>query len=267
MPELPDVEVYRRIAEDRALGRKIAKVSIGDDRLLKDVSAGTLRQRLAGGRFIATDRRGKHLFLSLGDRGWLRMHFGMSGRLVVVSEDEDLPDYAELTVRFDDGGALVYAAPRKIGAIGWVDDPSLFASEQGLGRDAFEPRLTAEALGDLLSGRRGMIKSALTDQELLAGIGNVYADEALFQAQIHPRARADKLSPDQVAALADAIHHVCDLAIKHGADPSRMPDSWLLPRREAGAACPRCGGTLAETEVSSRTTVFCPSCQKAPEDQ
>jgi formamidopyrimidine-DNA glycosylase len=148
-----------------------------------------------------------------------------------------------------------------------VDDPSVFARDQGLGRDAFEPRLTAAALGDLLAGRRGMIKPALTDQELLAGIGNVYADEALFQAQIHPRSRADRLGPDQVAALADAIHHVCDLAIKHRADPSRMPESWLLPHREAGEPCPRCGDTLEETQVSSRTTVFCPSCQKAPEDQ
>jgi formamidopyrimidine-DNA glycosylase len=263
MPELPDVEVYRRIAVDTALGRPIAGVEAVEPDLLAGVTADDLRARLTGRAVHETLRHGKHLFLGTGEDGWLRLHFGMSGRLVAVAPEGALPDAADLVLRFDDGGALVYAAPRKLGAIGWVDDPAAFVRDEHLGRDAFTPRLTADALAALLADRHGMVKPALTDQHRLAGIGNVYADEALFQAGLHPRARADRLDRDQVAALADALHHVCDLAIKHGADPARLPGSWLLPHREAGAACPRCGTPLEEIKVSGRTTVFCPTCQPA----
>lgn len=264
MPELPDVEAYRRIVEDCGLDRPIEAVEAPVARLLDDVTADDLDRRLTGSCFIGTARHGKYLFATVGEAGWLVLHFGMTGRILALDDPADAPEGSGLLVRFRDGGALAYHAPRKFGRIAWTENPAVFARAHGLGRDAFEPRLPPEVLAVRLRAHSGMVKAVLTDQSVLAGIGNVYADEALFQAGIHPKARADRLDDREVKALARSLHHVCDLAIRHEADPDAMPDGWLLPHRAAGDPCPRCGAELAQTKVSGRTTVFCPKCQPEP---
>lgn len=145
--------------------------------------------------------------------------------------------------------------------IGLIDEPAGFVEAEGLCPDALDSRLDRAAFREMLAGRRGMVKSALTGQSLIAGIGNIYGDEMLFQAAIHPKAAARELDEQQANALYRAMRHVLRLAIERQADPERLPRSWLLPHRREGERCPRCGGSIERVKVSRRTGYFCPACQ------
>ncbi|HSO07041.1 MAG TPA: DNA-formamidopyrimidine glycosylase family protein [Pelomicrobium sp.] len=260
MPELPDVEVFKRYLDSTALNQRIDAVSVEAKRLLKGVSAATLARHAKGQRFGATRRHGKYLFVELeGDGRWVVLHFGMTGFLKYYKDESEAPEHREAEFRFADGYRLVYSAPRKFGRIGLTDDPESFVEEEGLGPDALD--LDLAAFRDAIAGR-GAIKSRLMKQEALAGIGNVYGDEILFQAKIHPQAAAGKLSDDEVKRLHRKTSDVLERAIDAQADPARMPKSFLLPHREQGGRCPRCGGKVRSIKVGGRTTWFCPSCQK-----
>ncbi len=260
MPELPDVEIFRRYLARTSLGQKIDSVDLDASRMVKGIAAGTLRRRLDGRTFRSTRRHGKYLFAGLGDRRWLLLHFGMTGFLDYAKDGAPPPDHARLVIRFANGARLAGVWQRLLGRIGMVDDPDAFIRDNKLGPDALG--LTRKAFADLLDGRGGSIKSALMDQSFVAGIGNVYSDEMLFQAKIHPRAKAGGLVASQVSALHRAMGHVLKTAIARKADPERLPASWLLPHRQAGARCPRCGGKIARIAIAGRHAFLCPRCQK-----
>lgn len=261
MPELPDVEVMRRYAEARVLGRRIGTVSVRPDGMKTGTSEGTLRGALRTHDLRETRRHGKHLFLrSSEERGrWLRLHFGMTGWLHVWDGEGkgEEPDATRLRVDFEDGGHLAFVCPRKLGEIDLVEDPDAWVEAKGLGPDPMAKGFGLRDVRARLEGRSGAVKATLMNQEVLSGLGNVYTDEALFQAGIDPRVAVDTLDDDAVASLWRAVRRVLENAVEYGADPEAMPDTWLLPHREDGADCPRCGGTIRKTEVSGRATYFC----------
>lgn len=259
MPELPDVESYKRYLDATSLHQPIEAVHVGALRLLRDLTPQSLGRRLHGKALESTRRHGKYLFVRVEDGGWLVLHFGMSGRLRYAGSADALPRDGEMLLRFENGAGLAYLAPRKLGRIAWADDPADYVASQGLGADALE--LDEAGLRALAKGRRGGVKSWLMDQDSLAGIGNLYSDEILFQAGIHPRQAVAALDDAQFRTLARSLGQVLREAIEAQADPGAMPRSFLLPRREAGADCPRCGGRLDELRVAGRTAVFCPNCQ------
>jgi formamidopyrimidine-DNA glycosylase len=260
MPELADVEIYRQYFNATALHQDIEQTHVEDAVILADTTPQVLGRALKNNRFDATRRHGKHLFVELHNGGWLAMHFGMSGSLEYFAADKKVPDFTLLLVSFKNGHQLAYVAPRKLGHITLTDDPRIFIEAHHLGPDALA--LSPAEFRQLASGRRGSIKAWLMDQQTLAGIGNIYSDEILFQARIHPQTSVNKLNDATLDRLYRKIHRVFDTAIKAHADPAQMPDKFLLPHRDKGGRCPRCDGLLHRLSVSGRSAWFCPACQK-----
>jgi formamidopyrimidine-DNA glycosylase len=261
VPELPDVEVYRRRIDPDALGRTIRSVELGDVDLREPVPASTLRSRLPGRKLTSTRRHGKFLFVGIEDAGWLLMHFGMTGEARLLDRNDDLPRHTRMTLLFEDGGRLAYTNMRKLGRLECVDDADAVISAEGLGPDPLKDGLDAATLGERLRGRRGTLKGALTDQGLIAGIGNIYADEVLLEAGLHPRTPVPSLNEEDVERIARAIDAVIAAAIEAEVDVDRLPDWFMLPHRDGDGRCPRCGAELERTRISGRSTYFCPQDQ------
>ena len=262
MPELPDVETWRRYVDATSLHHRIGRIDIDAPRMLQGVSRQTLRARLQGDAFESTTRHGKHLFLRLESGPWLMLHFGMTGRLNYFKDPDGVPSHTRLLIHFDNGFHLACVWRRRLGRIGLVDDPASFVREERLGPDAYEPGIELAEFKAMLHGRRGSVKSALMNQRFLAGIGNIYSDEILFQARLHPRSRCQRLDSQELAVLHRAIGHVLRIAIERQADPERLPQSWLLVNRRERGECPRCGAPLAHMVIAGRTAYYCPDCQR-----
>jgi formamidopyrimidine-DNA glycosylase len=265
MPELPDVEVFRRYLDRTCQGRVIRHVTVSDPRLLSGITSGAFGPRLEGGRIIGSQRHGKHLLVRLAPAGWLTMHFGMTGALHHWEGAEPEPPYTRIRFDFADGHHLAYTNLRRLGAVGLVDDAESFFAAERLGLDALDPQFGFAAFERTLSARKRDIKSLLMDQTVIAGIGNIYSDEILFQAGIHPKTRTDRLGPDVRELLFRQMKDVLQTAIERGSgaelNPDALPPSFLLPHRTRGGHCPRCGGELGTAKFSGRTAYYCPHCQ------
>jgi formamidopyrimidine-DNA glycosylase len=265
MPELPDVELYKRHLDATCLGRTIRQVAVGDARILAEVSATELAHRLEGARINASRRHGKHLLVDLGPPGWLTLHFGMTGSLRHFTDGEQDPPYDRVRFDFADGHHLAYINARLLGRVGLTADADGFIAAQGLGLDALDPRFDFAAFDRSLAGRKRDVKSLLMDQEVVAGIGNIYSDEILFQARLNPRVRCDRLDAGARQHLLGRIKAVLETAITSGAGAERLvdrlPGSFLIPHREKGGRCPRCGGEITTAKFSGRTAYYCPRCQ------
>lgn len=262
MPELPDVEVFRRYLESTSMRQSIAHVHVEAPGLLEETSAQGLGRALKGRRFVDTRRHGKYLFAGLDSGSWLLLHFGMTGYLDYARDSNEAPEHTALRIDFVNGARLAYVSQRKLGRVRLIDDIRHYIEHQGLGPDVAS--LSEEHLRKLIRSHHGMIKPFLMNQETLAGLGNVYSDETLFHAGIHPKAKLDDMSDDQIGRLHRAIGRVVSRAIDAGVDVSRMPESWLLPNREEGRTCPRCGGTIRQIHAAGRTAYYCPGCQPQP---
>jgi formamidopyrimidine-DNA glycosylase len=260
MPELPDIELYRRQLDEHARGRTLQSVAIRDARVVQQ-SADELAKHLRGRRIEGGRRHGKNLFVLLNDGHALLMHFGMTGTLGYAGEDTPLEDDDAVVFDLDDGQRMTYRSRRKLGKVLWVAEPDDYLAAQHIGPDALElrEREIVQRLGD-----GGGLKAALMDQGRLAGLGNVYTDEALFQAGLHPRRMLRSLDDEYRLALAKTIRQVLEVAIEHDGDRRRLPPDWLTPHRRKGAKCPRCGTPLETGQVGGRTTFWCPREQPSP---
>jgi formamidopyrimidine-DNA glycosylase len=260
MPELPDVETFKRYVDSTSLHHRINKVDVNAPRMLR-VAPRALRKALEGSEFTKTMRHGKNLLIRVKGGPWLHLHFGMSGMLEYAKDAGKRPAHTHLLVHFANGYRLAGIWQRRLGRISLADDPAAFAEAHDLGPDALDSEIDLKEFKRMLRERRGTIKSALMDQTLLAGLGNIYSDEILFQSGIRPDVKASDLSDARLRALYRAMRHVLRIAIARQADPDRLPKSWLLPHRDKGAKCPRCGGALQHKRTSERTAYFCPRCQ------
>lgn len=262
VPELPDVEVYRRRLADAGLHRRVEQVHVRDRTVLRDVSSERLERALTGNELVGTHRRGKHLFASTSNGETLVLHFGMTGVLEVADERSRPRPYERLALEFADGGVLSVIDPRKFGSATIVEDVDAYCREHDLGPDALS--LDVGDLRRLLRGHRGGVKALLMDQSLIAGVGNIYSDEILFQARIDPRRHADTLDDAAVRRLHRQMRRVLNVAADRGADPSRFPKGWLLRHRENGTPCPRGNGEIRKIRLGGRGAYWCPVCQSAP---
>lgn len=267
MPELPDVERFKRDLEDHALARTIQRVTVNDARILGDLPPAAFVAGLEGNRLETSRRHGKHLLVQLARGGWLTLHFGMTGSLAWFGDLADDPPYDRVRLDFAGGGHLAYVNRRMLGRVGLADDADGFVRAEGLGPDALDPALDLAAFAQAIEGRRRDVKAVLMDQALLAGIGNLYADEILFQARLHPRTPIAALSERQRAELFRQIKAVLATAIDCGAGAEQLldclPATYLLPHRRKDGRCPRCGAPLATHRSAGRTSYFCPRCQVA----
>jgi len=201
MPELPDLEVARRYVNATSLHQRIRSVEVRSEKILGEASASELGNALKGHSFDSTRRHGKNLFLGLNDGSWLYVHFGMTGRLKYFEDPAKDPPHDRFLVSFEDGYHLAFDDARMFGKVDLVEDPEEFIEDKKLGPDALA--LDAASFRERLERRRGGVKAALMNQQVVAGIGNIYSDEILFQVRLHPRTDIRRRDPRR-NARADA---------------------------------------------------------------
>ncbi len=265
MPELPDVEGFKRLLARNALGKTIDRVVVSDARILGKLSARTFAARLRGSKLTEARRHGKHLMANIDRGGWLTLHFGMTGTLQFIAGDGDEPPFTRVRLDFADDGGLAYTNKRMIGHVGLVEDAAEFIADEKLGPDALDRRLDFDAFKAAVLGGKRNVKTVLMDQEVISGVGNIYSDEILFQARINPTERIEKLSPGELKRLFLTMREVLKTAIARGAGSEqfveRMPKGSLLPERHKGGRCPRCRSPLKLFKVGGRNGYCCPRCQ------
>jgi formamidopyrimidine-DNA glycosylase len=265
MPELPDVENFKRVLARNALHKKIDRVVVSDARILGRLPSRTFASRLRGARLVEARRHGKHLLASVDRGGWLTLHFGLTGALQFVRSCDEEPPFTRVRLDFSDDGRLAYINKRMIGRVGLADNAAAFVADEELGPDALDRRFGLDAFKTAVRGIERDVKSVLMDQEIVAGIGNIYSDEILFQARIDPNERMDKLTPGQLVRLFLKMREVLKTAIAHGAGSERFierrPKGSLLAERKKGGRCPGCRSLLKVFKVGGRTGYCCPRCQ------
>ncbi|WP_069812892.1 Fpg/Nei family DNA glycosylase [Streptomyces sp. TP-A0874] len=262
MPELPDVEGFREVLASCTRDRAITGVTVYDPGVLHGVSPGRLGRALSGHRLGEPRRHGKWLLAPVDAGGGapsagptLLMHFGMTGRLLCRSGSDPLHPHDRIVLALGDD-QLRYRDQRKLK--GWWLTSDVGAVLGGQGPDAWE--IDRAEFEEALGNRRGGVKSTLIDQSVLAGLGNLLADEILWRARLHPARRASELSPQERRRLHTDMRRVLRTAVPTGAVPPRA--SWLTGHRDdPEAECPRCGTSLERDRVAGRSTVWCPHCQ------
>ncbi|MFJ7343627.1 Fpg/Nei family DNA glycosylase [Streptomyces sp. NPDC101110] len=258
MPELPDVEGFRQILESCAKGRVIRRVEVRDPGVLHGVDVRRLRDALEGRRFGAPERRGKWLLARTGGPT-LVLHFGMTGRLVCAHADDPVEPHDRVLFTLGGGRQLRFRDQRKLQGL-WLahDESDIDRLLKGQGPDALA--VDRAEFDQVLSARRGRLKTALTDQSVLAGLGNLLADEILWRARLRPDRGARDLSEEDRRRLYGEMRRTLRSSVTAGCVPPR--DSWLTGHRDdRDPRCPRCGTGLRRSRMAGRGTVWCPRCQ------
>ncbi|HEX6459816.1 MAG TPA: bifunctional DNA-formamidopyrimidine glycosylase/DNA-(apurinic or apyrimidinic site) lyase [Thermoleophilaceae bacterium] len=278
MPELPEVETIRRQLAPAVEGRVLERMEVLDARWCEPAAPEEVADAVRGRRVERLSRRGKYLIWELEDEVYLAMHLRMTGNLLVVPEAEDSADRPHLRVRLvlSEGKRVLFVDVRRFGTgivlLGEAALEEYFSSR--LGVEPLSPEFTADALRALARGRKAPVKAFLLSQERVAGVGNIYADEALFRARIHPLRPVGTLKRAQIVALRDAVVESLEAGIdakgasiddfRHtdGAQGS-FQDRFLIHLRE-GEPCVRCGNTVKKMRAAGRGTYVCERCQPRP---
>ena len=274
MPELPEVETVRRRLEPSFVGRRLERVEILDARLTRPHDPLEVAAELTGERVSALDRRGKYLVVRLESGRALLIHLRMTGSLLHVpaGAGPEADPHRRAIVTLDDGSAVVYRDVRRFGT--WLltepDELEPYLNAR-LGGEPLAPAFTTKRLGEALANRRAPVKAVILDQRRLAGVGNIYADEALWRAHVHPLRPAGELGEDELRALHRGIRAALKAGIaRQGAtlrdyrtpdgSSGRMQHEFKVYGRE-GEPCERCGRPIEKIRAGGRGTWFCPSCQ------
>lgn len=257
MPELPDVEILRKYFNCTSLNQVVTQVDVRSKKIL-EVNNADLIQALKHHEFAETRRHGKHLFAKL-NKQWLMFHFGMTGDLKYFKNMKKDPKHDRLLLTFSNGYHLAFINQRLLGKVDLTNSVEDFIEKNNLGPDAME--ITLENFQKIFN-RRKNVKKTLMDQKLVAGVGNIYADEILFQSKIHPKTQSKKLTKNKIKEIYETMKHVFKIAIKNNADPEQFPRSYIIPYRKEGKKCPNCKEKIQRIEVSGRGAFICPKCQK-----
>ena len=273
MPELPEVETVRRRLEPALVGRRFERVEIDDPRLTRPEDPAEVAAELTGERVEALERRGKYLVVRFESGRVLLIHLRMTGTLLHAAPGKptDVP-HRRAVVNLDDGSDVVYRDVRRFGTWLLVEPDALDSYlAQRLGGEPLGRTFTTRSLAASLANRRAPVKAALLDQRTLAGLGNIYVDEALWRARIHPRRPARGLDADEVRALREGIKRALEAGIKRqGATlrDYRQPDGSAGSMQNEfkvygrlGEPCDRCGTPIEKARVAGRGTWYCPACQ------
>jgi formamidopyrimidine-DNA glycosylase len=277
VPELPEVETIRRQLAEVLTDRTFRRVRVDDPLIVSPDSPDRFRRAVEGRRVLDVGRRGKYLLLRLDSGDTLAIHLRMTGRLHFSANGTAESDrHRRARFELEGGGALDFSDIRRFGRA-WILPTDPAGADRywhaKLGVEPLERAFTAARLAEVLRGRTAPIKASILDQRLVAGVGNIYADEALFQAGIHPTRPAGSLGADEIAALRKAIRDRLRAGIRSGgASIDRYRDTigrsgsmqnLLRVHLHEGDPCPRCGTPIVKTRVAQRGTYLCPECQPA----
>jgi formamidopyrimidine-DNA glycosylase len=272
MPELPEVQHAADSLAAQIVGARIARVLKLDwERMVETPAPADFVALLAGRLVLAARRRAKWILVAL-DGGWtLALHLRMSGHLTVEPPEAEPGRYVHLALALEDGRRVMFHDTRKFGRARLLDAAGVAAIEGAHGLEPLDASFTDDALGGLLRARRRQLKPLLLDQRLIAGIGNIYADEALWRARLHPLRSSDTLSPDEVGRLRAAIREALDAGLRNGGSTLRdyrnaygeagTNQQHFAAYSRDGQPCERCGATIVRIVVGQRGTHYCPECQ------
>ena len=268
MPELPEITVLARQMKAELVGKTISSMDILQPKIL-NTTEDAFREALTGAQFLDVTHQGKWIKVQT-TQGWLMLSLGMGGEILLIEGDE-FPEKRRLILDFDDGTHLVVNF-WWFGYAHYAADPADHKMTAKLGPNALD--LTLDKFRALLKGRRGGIKSFLLNQERIAGIGNVYVQDPLFKARIHPLRKIDTLSGDEIEALWAALRETLEESIDLGASAwemdlhgvkGRWDSSYFLVAYREGEPCPRCRTTVEKIKTGSTSGFICPQCQALPE--
>ncbi|MFC1980483.1 bifunctional DNA-formamidopyrimidine glycosylase/DNA-(apurinic or apyrimidinic site) lyase [Chloroflexota bacterium] len=269
MPELPEVETIKNELSPHVIGHRITGITLFWDRMVRQPSAEEFCSRLKGQEISGVARRGKYLIFSLTDGEVLIFHLKMSGSLLLKPASVEPDKFTRAIIYMDEDTALHFRDPRKFGGMWLAEDKNTITGK--LGPEPLKADFTPQLLTRLLNNRTAPVKALLLDQNLIAGIGNMYADEALFAARIHPRRSGGSLSGDEIERLHHAIQHVLRTAISN---KGASINTYFRPEGGQGTAhvnfrvahrggkpCPICGTPIQRLPIRNRGSYFCPNCQ------
>lgn len=270
MPELPEVETIKNELLPHVVGHRITGVTLAWDRIVRQPSAEEFCSRLIGQEITGITRRGKYLIFGLSSGILLIIHLRMTGSLLIGQDSSQPPKYTRAIINLDKDTSIFFRDPRKFGKMWLVENTDAIVGK--LGPEPLEPNFTPQILAQRLNNRTAPIKALLCDQNFVAGIGNMYADEALFTAKIHPLRQGKSLTPEEIKRLHQAIQQVLWSAI---GNKGASTDTYFRPSGEKGTAhfhfqvahrlsgkfCPNCGTPIERIAVRNRGTYFCPKCQ------
>lgn len=271
MPELPEVETAVRAVRPVLAGHRIARLALRERRLRWPVPA-DLARHLVGARVTGVTRRGKYMLVGF-EAGTLLIHLGMSGRFCLARPEDAVEKHDHVDIVTDQGVILRYTDPRRFGAMLWLEgDPARHPLLRGLGPEPWDPAFGGEYLHRLSRQRKVPVKTLLMDNAVVVGVGNIYANEALFRAGVRPGRAAQRVTRREYEALAARVQEVLREAIAAGGTTLR---DFAAGERQAGyfrvalavygrggEPCMTCGSTLRETRIAGRSTVYCPHCQR-----
>lgn len=286
MPELPEVEVVRRQLEKEYVGKRIRAVDVKTRQFVKEAkpSAGKrvtkkaiqpkeFEKQLAGGKVKAVHRKGKYLAFELDNKNYLFFHLGMSGHLVKATGKRAPDKHTHVVIHFTQGGDVRFFDARRFGEAFVADQEAFNEAMEGLGLDAINDQIPWQLFGEMVSQRKAKMKNLLMDQEFMAGLGNIYSDEVLFQAGLPYDRGSDSLTSNEIRRLSRAIGEVLQDAIRHRGttlsdgewrdlydEPGEHQDALLVHGRE-GEPCRRCRTPIVRIKVGQRSHYYCPQCQ------
>lgn len=272
MPELPEVEQVRKTLSPHVVGKNIQAIEVRLPRLVQYPSAGEFAAKLTGKTITSLERRGKYLRLNLGEDLYLLVHLRMTGALLAVKKSLGEPEYAKIKFTLNGDEDLWFTDIRTFGTLYLIDHADkVIDGYATLGPEPGSKELTAAYLAQACRKKTGAIKAVILDQKIIAGLGNIYADEALFGAGIMPNRKANSLSQEEYAKLVTAVNAVIAQGIKnHGTTFRNYQDAdghqgdnvkYLMVYGRKGEKCKQCGTTLEQMKVAGRGSVYCPHCQ------
>ncbi|MFX0006472.1 MAG: Fpg/Nei family DNA glycosylase [Promethearchaeota archaeon] len=257
MPELPEVETFKRYFDKTSLNQIIKSIKVIDNRVL-DIDEENLKKLVNNNHFQSSIRHGKYLLINL-EKGVLVMHFGMTGDLEYYDSKEEDPSYSKVIFHFSNGFNLAYISLRMFGRLYIANSIEEFIERKKLGPDAF--KMSLEEFKGALKKRTAILKNALLNQSFVAGIGNIYSDEIMFRTKLNPKFKLNTLDDSKVKELFTNIKDILQFGIDKEGDLSSYPDIFLIPHRKKEEICPICQNEIKSIDLSGRRGYYCPNCQ------
>ena len=260
MPELPEVNTFQQYFDKTALKQKIIEVQVHDDKIIRNTTGDDFEEKLTGRTFVSSYRRGKYLFGKLDNNHHVLFHFGMTGDLKYYEDESEQPRHERFVFIFGNGFRLGFDCPRKFARILYLENLEDYIEKVGLGEDALV--ISETAFFEKMEGRKTSIKGFLLNQKLLAGVGNLYADEILYQTKIHPASKVNALKPRHKKAIFKSMKDILTTAVNRAADYKDYPDDWFFQWRVEGQKAPKGKSIVSIEKIAGRTTYFFEGYQK-----
>jgi len=260
MPELPEVNTVQKIFDARSTGLRIEDVEVHDDHIIRNMTGDEFTAALTGQTVTGSYRRGKYLFASFNSGHYVQLHLGMTGDLIYYEDEVEVPKHEQFNWKFNNGMHIGFKDPRKFGRIVYVENLTKYLDELGLGPDALD--ISEEQFLSATKNRNTTVKSFLLNQKILAGVGNLYADEICYQTRIHPASVVSAVPVRKWKEVFTRLKSILNWACDNDAYYGIYPDNWFWKWRSEGTSNPLGKGTVTSARIAGRTTYFVEGWQK-----